>query len=270
MNNNEIFAMYLNSLNQQTQALQQGYTQFLQQQQPVQQPMVQPVVQEPTVDVNALVQQQIAALMPQLMKQAADAVSETNEEPRAFIPPQPVMEDIVEDPAPQEYVIGNKQYELVLRIDKPCNTCPFASKCSLKPSLISAECGVTTMKDAAISAGEIHIDIQMDTQTMKASYLAYKDGVFIGNVADNRENKTIRAELEKYIGQTVRLLTHEKKALPNYTFTSLFAEILGTTEKVQPLPVFEETISDPQIGYPEPPEQPEEITLDLGEMVLPI
>jgi hypothetical protein len=264
MNNNEIFAMYTNALNQQTQALQQGFAQMMQQQQ-VQQP-----VQEQQPDIHALVQQQIAALMPQLMKQAAAAVTETNEVPREFIPPQPVMEDIIEDPAPQEYVIGNKQYDLVLRIDKPCNTCAFASNCNLKPSHIGPECGVSNMKESTIAAGEIHIDIQMDEQTMKASYLAYKDGLFIGAVADNRENKTIRAELEKYIGHTVRLLTHEKKALHNYTFTSLFAEILGTTEKVQPLPVFEETISDPQIGYPEPPNQPEEITLDLGEMVLPI
>lgn len=267
MNNNDIFAMYMNSLNQQTQALQNGFNQWIQQSQ------ITPVQQEQSIDVNAMVQQQVSALMPQLMKQASDAVSTVSEVPAPVLPVQPVVEDVVERPEHPEYMLGNQQYDLYLRIDKPCEQCPFASSCELKASHIGQECGVMSMKEATVAAGEIHIEIKMNEQTMKTTYLAYKDGSFIGVLADNKENKTIRSELEKYVGHTVRLLTHLKKNVAHSTFTGLYAEILGTVEQVQEQPaqpMFDETIAIPEAGYPEPPTQPEEITLDLGEMVLPI
>lgn len=279
MNNTEIFAMYMNTLNQQAQALNQQ-TQALQQGLTwMQQTNTAPVQQEQSVDVNTLVQQQIDAMMPALMKQAAEAVQHTNEMPAPFIPPQPVVEDIVEDPAPQEYVLGNKQYDLYVRIDKPCEGCPFASSCALKASHIAQECGVMNMKEAAVDAGIMEVKIEVNEQTMTTSYLVYKDGQFIGSLADNRENKTIRAELEKYMGHTVRVMTHLKKNVANSTFTGLYAEILEVVEEVkqaqpvQPIvapSMFDESILIPEVKYPEPPTQPEEATLDLGDIVLPI
>lgn len=47
------------------------------------------------------------------------------------------------------------------------------------------------------------------------------------------ENKTIRAELEKYMGHTVRVMTHLKKNVANSTFTGLYAEILEVVEEVK-------------------------------------
>ncbi|MDA1616358.1 hypothetical protein PDK03_07075 [Bacillus cereus group sp. TH204-1LC] len=292
INQTEMIAMYFNTLNnqaqvlsqqsqaltQQTQALQQGLA-FVQQPQTAQTQPVQPIQQEQPVDVNVLVQQQINAMMPALMKQAADAVQHTSEVPAPFIPPQPVVEDIVEDPAPQEYVLGNKQYDLYVRIDKPCKGCPFASSCDLKASHIAQECGIMNMKEAAVDAGIMEVKIEVNEQTMTTSYLVYKDGQFIGSLADNRENKTLRAELEKYMGHTVRVMTHLKKNVANSTFTGLYAEILEVVEEVkQAQPVqsivapsmFDESILIPEVKYPEPPTQPEEATLDLGDIVLPI
>lgn len=256
MTNNEIFAMYIQSLNQQTQALQQGFAQMMQVQ--AQQTNYIPPAQP---NIDALVQQQVNALMPELMKQAAAAVSQVNEVHSPILPVQPVMEDVVDQPKPQEYILGETQYDMYLRIEKPCTQCPFANRCDLKASHISNECGVMDMKNAAASAGEIQIEVAMDQQLMKTTYRAYKDGMYIGVLAENKENKTLRTELEKYVGYTVRLMTQLKRNVPNSTFTGLYAEILGTLEVQSPVQ---------PIATPEPPVQPEANILDLGEIVLPI
>lgn len=252
MNNQDIFTLYTQTLNQQTQALQQGFAQMLQQQQ-VQVAPVQPVVQTPNVD--ELVQQKIAELMPELMKQAMAAASQVNQAPAPILPAEPVVEDVVDRVQAPEFIIGNKQYDLYIRIDKPCAQCPFSANCQLKLSQIADECGVMGMKQAATQAGELFIEIAVDEQTMKTSYNVLKDGLFIGILADSRENKPLRTELEKYMGQTVRLSTQLKKSVATSTFTGLYAEILGTVS----------SITQPD-SIPAPPSNPEEATLDLGEI----
>jgi hypothetical protein len=304
-NNIELFNLYKEALNSQTEAilkqtdaLQKGFVQLLKTQQSI---PVEPAVQQPTtpeVDVNELVQKKVAEMMPELVKQAMDTVQanqpKTVQEPAKLIPPEPVIDDVIEDPAPQEHVLSHRLYEMQIALQKPCHECPFKDNCNVaRKGILDSKCPTTVqqMKHEAMSGGEIDVYVELDTHTMKKTYTAYKNGVVIGSIPENKDNKTITAELEKYSNQIVTLSTQSNpRALAHSVFTWVYAEIVkvtpieeGNVEEtvavesvqvpMQPMPVQPVQTMEQSHFYvqqPEPLQQPEAPTLDLGEMILPI
>jgi len=306
-NNIDLFNLYKDALNSQTEAilkqtdaLQKGFVQLLKTQQSI---PVEPAVKVPTPEVNVdeLVQQKVAAMMPELVKQAMEAVQanqpdqpNTVKEPSKLVPPEPVIDDVIEDPAPQEYVLSHRLYEMQISLQKPCHECPFKDNCNIaSKGILDSKCPTTVhqMKQEAMSGGEIDIYVELDMHTMKKTYTAYKNGVVIGIIPTNKDNKTVTAELEKYSNQIVTLSTQPNpKALAHSVFSWVYAEIVKVTPieevdvketvEVEPVqaPMQPMTVQPVQtmeqshfyIQQPEPLQQPEEPTLDLGEMILPI
>ncbi|UOE58104.1 hypothetical protein [Cytobacillus oceanisediminis] len=218
----KMFEAYVQGINKNTEALQQGFQMMMQAAQAQGVAAPQPMVQQPVVH------------------------------PVKPVTPKPVMENTASAP---------KKYDLVINIQKPCPGCSFAPVCQAKPSYILPECGISGMKEAAMAAGEILIEVAVDEQ-YKYSYRAFKNNLYIGDVAPNNETKPLRAELEKYPGKTLRLSTNLIKPLEHSVFTKLQAEIMevfaGQPEPPQYTPpVYEEPVTLPQDGA----------TLDLGEMV---
>lgn len=282
-NPTEMFNMFANTLNQQaqaiqqqTQALQMAYQQALQsmqQQAQAPQQVAQPVNQDAVV--QQMVQQQVSAMMPELMKQAAAAATQVNQVPTPVAPVQPVVEDQVKH---AEFIPGNKLEHLAIAIQKPCATCPFKDSCTLKGSQISTQCGVDHMKQAAMNGGEIHIKVSVDDD-YKFQFKAYKDGMYIGNVATNTvQSKPLVAELEKHINRTVVVLAHPKNlnSTAHSTFTNFDVEILNVIDDVPtPEPVVVPEVTQPMVHEPVfAPEPVQETTQQessslLGDMVLP-
>ncbi|MCY9308732.1 hypothetical protein MOF23_07045 [Bacillus inaquosorum] len=246
-NNTELFAMFTNSLNQQTQALQMAYTQAMQ-------------LQASNREVEQ--QSHMATESQKTIQKAATDAFELNQSPSSVLPAEPVIDTEVEHPT---FIAPKSLYDMVLMIKKPCNSCPFASTCKAKPSHILPECNVSELKKAAIQGGEIQMKISIEN--MKYVFKAYKNGHYIGDLALNRETSELRSELEKYVNKTVRLNTHLVKALENYTFTKLHAEILETVGNTK---IAEKKHIDVPCAETESSTHHEESTLDLGEMILPI
>ncbi|MEX3713530.1 hypothetical protein ABFV99_14095 [Cytobacillus horneckiae] len=190
-------------------------------------------------------------------------------------PTDSIVEDSIPDTNYPNLISGNKVYRLQIRFDKPCESCPFASNCELKKSHINTNCNVSQMKNAAVEAGELHIKVSVNEETMKSSFNIYKDGIKIGLLAEQKENKPLRTALEAYMGKTVRVSTQLQKELPHSVYTALHAEIVGVVEEKVPEVYIDETIVFPEpILFPTPmieplTDQDETATIELGEMVLP-
>lgn len=270
-NINEIFTTYVNAItdtfNQQAQALQEAFQQALQahQQATAHQETTQPV-EQPQVNqedmVEELVHQQIADMMPEPMKQAEVYVEKVDQVPEPVEPPQPVVEDQVHH---AEFIPGNKLEHLSITIQKPCASCSFKDRCSLKGSQISTECEVDEMKQAAMKGGEFHIKVSV-ADNYKFQFKVYKDGLFIGNVATSTvQSKPIVAELEKHINRTVVVLAHPKNlnSTAHSTFTNFDVEVLNVIDDIPATaPVMNATPATPE------PIKEESSSL-LGDMVLP-
>lgn len=183
--------------------------------------------------------------------------------------PPPAVEEVVEIVVPDiKFVAPNKQFLLRLQINKPCNACPFKVGCHLKPAHIGPDCGVGELKKAAVHAGEMSIKVGINRQTMKYTFEVYKNNLLIGTVGPNRENKPLIAELEKYLGNTVRVMTHLKKEAPTDTYTNLDLEILDAVST--PAPVVEPVSEPISAELPvEPPVSEEESFFSLGELSTP-
>ncbi|MFE4029192.1 hypothetical protein ACFX4N_23845 [Priestia sp. YIM B13551] len=287
-NPNELFAMYVTALNTQhqqaleqqaklatqyQQALNKAFNQAMKEQQ-------QSVIQNSVDSYNTI---------QQLMKQEQVSVSlDTTPvqpvmpiipEPTPMVSAEPFIEDTIEAPKEQSF-------DMQVIIEKPCATCPFAATCEIKDThKISEQCGVSTMKDTAMLSGDMEIHVLVDEVTKKETLNVYKNNQFVGTVAKVRENRPLIAELEMYENVVVHVTTqlHKTATRPSALgsiYTKLHAQVVNVselpevTEESKPVdPV--QSIQSPEnndllAGLEETILNTDEVTIDLGEMVLPI
>ncbi|MEK1829104.1 hypothetical protein AAAC51_08095 [Priestia megaterium] len=134
----------------------------------------------------------------------------------------------------EEQGSSTETYDLHININKPCDDCPFQNTCTIKGSKFNDNCGVTGMKEAALFAGKMEIHVLEDS-----SYKVYKNGLYIGDVAQVRENRPLLSKLDFYENQIVHLSTMLKPSSKNKnvdeysTFTKLSVVVDGIEDIVQ-------------------------------------
>lgn len=260
--NQEIFAMYTNALNQQaantqqqTAALQQAFMMMMQQQgQQMQQPIVQqPVMQQPTY------QQPIM------------------EQPVVQTPTQPMSAPLVEETYIQDpgFIAPNEQFRLNIRAMKKCEDCPFAASCDnkFKESLqFKKECNLDGAKAAALTDGEVIVKPQV--QGSQLFFPVFKDGELIGEVFQERENKTALSAdalgAPQYMGKSIRVLLTLVRPREGCILTHTNAEILGVVENTVPVSVPSAIPVLTDMDVPPIPEEihQEESSIFLGDFVM--
>lgn len=160
------------------------------------------------------------------IKQQLDSVhnEEVPEMPaQNYIPP--VEEDEVPDM--NTWIHPDKTFKLFVSFQKNCANCPLVSTCdyqSKKKSEFGTDCMHLSVKEAAVAAKELHVKVS--TQNNKYIFPAYtKDGVYVGDIHKNRENKDAIAELQKHRNKTVVLKTTAFKVVEDSVFTRYQAEV---------------------------------------------
>lgn len=214
------------------------------------------------------------------------------------VPDMPAQNDIpsieeteVPDMAtPDTWVHPNPTHKMFVTFKKNCANCPFANTCDVKyqeSSKFGKNCGMLDMKNAAVNARELHVKVGVDkNQYIFPTYT--KDGVFIGDVHENRENKKLIAELRNHRNKTVVVNVTPFKVVKDSCFTRYEAEIVDAIEaqtESTPLPanvqedkssnvvsesdlVFEDmTVNETEIGEVVDMEELESSTFDIGEPI---
>lgn len=164
----------------------------------------------------------------------------------------PLKPTPAEDPF-HSYVDPTKMFEMRLRTIKPCDSCPFAATCEERnTSRLTKDCpeDILQAKRISVQPGEIYMDVKVheENNRMFTTFHAYKDGLFLGDLWTETENKFARSILELYSGERVFLHITPLKMRGKFVFTTLMGEILRS-ESLSEAPMFSNDI--------EPPEQEE-------------
>ena len=189
-----------------------------------------PDVRKNDQTIKANIKQQLAVIEEQEVP-VMPAQIEEQEVP--VMPAQNNIPSIEENEVP-DMVYPDPTFKLFVTFQKNCANCPFVNTCDVKKqqsSKIGKDCGLLEMKNAAVNAEELHVKV--NTEKNKYVFPAYtKNGIYVGDIHKNRENKDAIAELQKHRNKTVILKTTAFKVVKDSVFTRYQAEIVDVIDNV--------------------------------------